>query len=153
MKTNYLFPHSFKKIGWIILIPSIIAALIYLIKGELEGPELPVFAIWSDELFGKERFFRVIENVLADELIAIGLVLGSVFVALSKELREDEFIMRLRLESLVWALYWNYGILLFAVLFVYDMPFFWVMSVNMFSLLLLFVARFRWRLNKADHEE
>lgn len=153
MKMNYLFPNSFKRVGWILLIPSMIVGLIYMIKGEIDGLELPVFAIWSEELFGKEIFFQVVENSIVDELIAVGLLLGTVFVALSKERHEDEFIMRLRLESLVWALYWNYGILLVAILFVYDMPFFWVMSVNMFSLLILFVARFKWRLKKADHEE
>jgi len=153
MKSNYLFPNSFKKVGWVLLIPSMVAGLVCLIKGEIDAPEFPVFAIWADELFGKQLFFTVVENVIADELIAIGLLLGTVFVVLSKERSEDEFIMCLRLESLVWALYWNYGILLAAIVFVYGMPFFWVMTVNMFSLLLLFVVRFKWRLKKADHEE
>jgi len=79
-------------------------------------------------------------------------LLGSVFAALSKEPVEDEFIQRLRLESLVWALYWNYGILLFAILFIYGMPFFTVMSINLFSLLLIFLIRFRLKLRAAKKE-
>lgn len=153
MKTNYLFPNAFKRIGWLLLLPSLLAGIVYLILGEIEGPEWNVFAFWTEELFGAQRYFVVVENVVVDEFIAIGLLLGSVFVALSKEKEEDEFIMRIRLESLVWALYWNYGVLLVAILFVYDMPFFWVMTVNMFSPLLLFVARFRWKLKPVRDEE
>ena len=136
-----------------LLIPGLLAGIVMLILGEIKGPEMKILAIWVDELLGKAGFFEVIENVIADELIAIGLLLGSVFIALSREKKEDEFIMRLRLESLVWALYWNYGILLFAILFVYGLPFFWVMTINMFSLLLLFVARFRWRMSSIRNGE
>ena len=153
MKSNYLFPTAFRKIGWVLLIPSFILGIVYIIMdyeaGFVEGW---AFAIWGEELFSKTIFFGFIENDLTDELIGIGLLLGSVFAALSKEPVEDEFIQRLRLESLVWALYWNYGILLFAILFIYGMPFFTVMSINLFSLLLIFLIRFRLKLRAAKKE-
>ena len=75
----------------------------------------------------------------------------------SKEKIEDEYIAKTRLESLVWATYLNYCILLLALLFVYDMAFFWVMIFNMFTLLLFFIVRFNYlifKLNKTEsHEE
>ncbi len=147
MKSNYLFPYSFRKIGWILLVPSLLFGIIYIIMdydlGFIEGT---AFAIWGEENFFDTVFFKFIENDLTDELIGIASLVGSVFVALSKEPVEDEFIQRLRLESLVWALYWNYGILLLAIIFIYGSPFFTVMTINLFSLLLIFVLRFRVRL-------
>jgi hypothetical protein len=43
---------------------------------------------------------------------------------------------------LVWALVVNYSILLFAILFVYDMTFLHVLFFNMFTPLIFFVIRF-----------
>ena len=76
----------------------------------------------------------------------------------SKEKDEDEFIAKMRLESLVWATYVNYSILLLALIFVFGIAFFWVMAANMFTLLFFFIIRFHWvmtraRKNLADYEE
>ncbi|MCB0375018.1 MAG: hypothetical protein KDD04_03770, partial [Sinomicrobium sp.] len=74
-----------------------------------------------------------------------------------KEKDEDEFIGRIRLESLVWATYVNYGVLLLSFLFVYGLSFFWVMIVNMYTILIFFVVRFNLQLrklkNSGNHEE
>ena len=74
-----------------------------------------------------------------------------------EEKTEDEFISRLRLESLVWATYVNYIILALSIIFIYDEVFFWVMILNMFTILLFFLLRFNWILSRTKkqmaHEE
>jgi hypothetical protein len=65
------------------------------------------------------------------------------FIAFSKEKIEDEFISRLRLESLQFAVYLNYMILTLQILLVHSTAFLDIMVYNMFSVLLLFIIRFR----------
>ena len=63
----------------------------------------------------------------------------------------------LRLNSLLVALYINYAVLILCSLLVYDLSFVTVMMYNMFTVLLIFMAVFRyniWRAKKgADYEE
>ena len=52
MKTNYLFPNKFKRIGWLILIPSAIVGLVTLIyeyEPSFLGVNVP--AIFIDDFF------------------------------------------------------------------------------------------------------
>ena len=63
-------------------------------------------------------------------------------VGFTKEKIEDEFIYKLRKDSLVWALIVNYSILMITILFVFDLAFFHVLMFNMFTPLLFFVIRF-----------
>lgn len=81
---------------------------------------------------------------LTDEVAAIGVILGLLFIAFSREKVEDEMIGQLRLEALQWSVYANYLILMIAILTVYDEAFFSVMVYNMFTVLLVFIIRFRW---------
>jgi hypothetical protein len=149
MKLNYLFPNKYKKIGWFILIPSAISGLITLIL-ELE-PEYLYFnvpAIFIDELFGDKHFIGMVYNNILNEILGVLIILSALLVAFSKEKSEDEYISKIRLESLVWAVYLNYAILLISFLFIFDLSFLWVMILNMFTILLFFIIRFNRQISK-----
>lgn len=147
MNINYLFPHKLKKMGWLVLLPSLIFGVIILITSyEPDILKLQVPAIFIDEFMGEKRFFGFIENNVLDEILGVLIICSSILVAFSKEIQEDEFIAKIRLDSLVWATYLNYGILLFAFLFIFDMSFLWVMVFNMFTILLFFIIRFHWKI-------
>jgi Ca2+-dependent lipid-binding protein len=77
------------------------------------------------------------------------LILGLAFVAFSRERSEDEFIARIRLESLLRATYLNYGILLLTIVFMYGSAFFMVLVFNMFTILVFFIVHFNLALAKA----
>ena len=104
--------------------------------------KMKVLSIYHDELFREKSFFQIIENGIFDELVSLCLIIGGVFIGFTKEKIEDEFIYKLRKDSLVWALIVNYSILLIAILFVYDMSFLHILFFNMFTPLLFFVFRF-----------
>jgi len=87
------------------------------------------------------------ENIVLDEIAAIMTIVGGVFIMFSKEKNEDEFIASLRLNALSWAVLTNCAILLFAIVFVYDFPFFWVLVGNMFTIPIIFILRFHWLLH------
>jgi len=151
MKKNYLFPHKYKKIGWFILVPSAIIGLLTLIyEYEPSFLDFDVPAIFIDEfkLENNKKIFGMVHNNILNEILGILVIISSLFVAFSKEKVEDEFIEKIRLESLVWAVYVNYGILLLAFLFIYDFSFLWVMIFNMFTILLFFIIRFNWQISK-----
>ena len=151
MKLNYLFPHRFKRIGLMILIPFIFLGL-YIINYDVE-PEIFDFnvpAVFVDEIMGEKFVFGMTENNILNEIVGVVLILSFLMVAFSKEKQEDELIAKIRLDSLVWATYVNYGVLLLSMLFIYGMSFFWVMIFNMFTILLFFIVRFNWQVNKLN---
>ncbi len=151
MNTNYLFPHRYKKIGWAVLIPSVILGLVHMIFNyEPAFLNIPVFALLDDGFLEKIKLFSFTENNIFDELLGVFIILSSLLVAFSKEVHEDEFIAKIRLESLVRATYINYAILIFGLILVYSGAFLWVMVFNMFTILLIFIIRFHWAVYKLN---
>lgn len=158
MKTTYLFPHRFKTIGLILLIPSLILGSIYLIDSEwLPEIQLTTFALYGDEFLGEDVFLQFFETNMTDEILGLILILGGMFAAFSREKQEDEFVMQLRLGALLWATYFNYIVLALSILFIFGTPFWQIMVANMFTILLVFIIRFNWMLQKSkkatDYEE
>jgi len=153
MKTNYLFPHQFKRIGWFLFIPGVLLGILFLItKSDISILNFKVLSIAEERIFGETVFFSITENNILDEITGLLLIIGALLIAFSKEKSEDEFISKIRLESLVWATYINYAILIFTIIFIYDMIFFWVLVFNLFTLLLFFMIRFNWALYKSKNQ-
>lgn len=159
MKTNFLFPNSWKKIGWLLFIPGIvlvIAGAIFNINSD-DYLQTKVFALYSDEVLKKSGWAQVINNSIVDELLTAMVIVGSLLVGFSKLKKEDEMIAKIRYESLVWATYLNYGIILFATLFIYGIAYLNVLIYNLFTLLFFFILRFHYRIYKiskaSDDEE
>jgi hypothetical protein len=150
MKTRFLLPNKLKKIGWFLLIPSSILGIIqiiYLNGSGVKFLDLKMFTIYSGSFapWGSPTVVFGFDNVnLSGTIIGILFILSAVMVAFAKENHEDEFIGKLRLESLLWATYINYAILLFCFLFFYGVGFMYVMIFNMFTILVLFIIRFNY---------
>lgn len=159
MKTNYLLPNEFKKIGWFLFIPSCIfgAILLFMFWEAQNIPGLDWFnwnvpAIATEEPLSDPQFFLIVKTNVLDEIISLLIIISALFVAFSKEKQEDEYISKIRLESLVWATYVNYAVLALAIIFVYDLAFFWILVFNMFTILLFFIIRFNWVLYKSKKQ-
>jgi len=154
MKTNYLFPNRFKKIGLFLFIPGIILTILAIAfdMDELNIFNTHVFSIASQPIMSKPEYFSIIEDNIQNEITGLLLIIGALFIAFSKEKYEDEFIAKIRLESLVWATYINYAVLIITLIFVYEMMFFWVLVLNMFTLLIFFICRFNWALYKSKNQ-
>jgi hypothetical protein len=148
MKTRFLLPNKLKLWGWILLIPSaILGILIIFFEFEMKFLEFKVFTIYSGSFapWGSTAVVFGFDKVnLTSTIVGILFLLGSLMVAFAKEKREDEFISKIRLESLLWATYINYAILLFCFLFFYGVGFMYVMIFNMFTILILFIIRFNY---------
>ena len=149
MNTKFLLPYQFKSLGWILFISGIsLLAYALFFENEPDFLNLEMFAL-AAETFNfssaeKNSYFLVVENNILDEIIELLLIIGGVCIAFSKNKVEDEFIAKLRLESLLWSTYINYGILILSILFIFEISFFYVLVANMFTILLLFIIRFNW---------
>jgi len=140
---NYLFPHQYKKIGLMALIPSVILGVVVIITDF--APEF--LDIKIDFVLSTNPFTKSTNNLL-NEILGILVILSGVVVAFSKEKVEDEFIEKIRLESLVWSVYVNYALLFLAMVILYDFDFLFFMTLNMFTLLIFFIVKFNWRISK-----
>ncbi|MCX2718998.1 hypothetical protein [Lentiprolixibacter aurantiacus] len=149
MKTKYLFHAKYRNLGWMVFIPaSILGFVTLLLEWEPAFLDVEVLGFFIDEVFGVEKLVGFTENNILNEILGILVILSGLTVAFSREPDEDEMITKIRLESLVWATYWNYGILVLAFLFLYDLTFYWVMVFNMFTILYLFIIRFTLSIRK-----
>lgn len=157
MKTSYLLPHKYKIIGWFLLILGLIAGCVFFFGDyDTNALTISVISIYNDTgIFGgEEGFLKIIENSIVDELIALSIIIGGLLVGFSREKLEDEFIYKLRKDSLFWAIIFNYIVLIFTVIFIYDFTFFDVLVFNMFTPLLFFIIRFNFlRLRSTRYEE
>ncbi|MCC3157409.1 hypothetical protein LJ737_09165 [Hymenobacter sp. 15J16-1T3B] len=150
MNTRFLFPHRYKALGWVLFAAGVVLGVLYL-HFQLE----PAVLTWQlpawlrlDPLLGNADT-RSRHNFLP-ELSGLLCIAGALLAACSRERAEDEFIMRLRLESLLWALYVNYALLALALVLTYDWLFFDLMVYSMFTPLVLFLLRFHYVLYRAS---
>jgi hypothetical protein len=158
MNVNYLLPNKYKKVGWMVFIPSAIIGIITVIfELEPEWLDVRVPSISIDEFLGEKEVFGMVKTNFMNEICGVLVIISSLIVGFSKERQEDEYISKIRMESLVWAVYVNYGILLISFLFIYDFAFYWIMVFNMFTVLVFFIIRLQWQISKTkkslDYEE
>ena len=145
MKTKWLFPYRFRFIGWLIFIPSAVLGLAAMYADFTINWLAANILSHAMTIKLENSITHLVDNQnLTDELGAIGVIAGLLLIAFSRERVEDEMISQLRLEALQWSVYANYFVLIIAILTVYDTAFFNVMIYNMFTVLLVFIVRFRW---------
>ncbi|HTD41562.1 MAG TPA: hypothetical protein VK671_13125 [Mucilaginibacter sp.] len=141
MKSNFLFPFWCRFLGWGLFLVHIPVVTFRNDLGfnfhEESSPQ---------GLFNSHHVFFLCTALL----MTVGLFL----VAFSKEKIEDEQIWHLRLESLRWAIYVNYLILVISLVFIDDVHH--IMELNLWVPLIFFIIRFRWvifRLNRSLSRE
>jgi hypothetical protein len=149
MSQTLLLPNRYKRIGWIILIPATILG-IYIIAKDFSADLIhaKVFSFFSYPLISNKppdrAPFSMIYVDITNTISGILFLVGSIFVGFSKEKKEDEFIEKLRLSSLLWAVWVSNILLLIGFLFFYDFSFLYIMIYNMFTVQIIFIARFNY---------
>ena len=135
MKKLPLLPHVYQKIGLIAIFPFLALGIAYL-GWDYNIPWLKYGNNTTHPLFGESSNFT-------DEVAAVGTIVSLIMIAFSKEKVEDEAIQFFRLASLQWAVIVNYVVLIICILSLYGGIFFNVMTYNMFTVLIIFIIRFR----------
>lgn len=139
MKTDYLLSPSCKKVGLWLGIPFVLGGLYLLSDGS-----------WMDTFLS-----QIGMKDCFDELVVIGLAVSLLLASFSREKDEDECIAHLRMQAWTMAVVSNYLILIVVTLCIYGMSYLNFMAVNMFTVLILFLVVFHWKLwrfRKENHE-
>jgi len=129
MKTRFLFPYWCRFLGIALIILHI--PIVLLQNTNRGGSETRTADFFSDG----HLFF-----ITTTLLVAIGLFL----IAFSKEKIEDEQISQLRLDSLQWAIYLNYLMLVVSLILSNDTQH--ILLLNLWVPLLFLIIRFRWKI-------
>jgi hypothetical protein len=138
MKATNLLPYKVKSLGWILLVPSLIMGLMVMyFEFEIPGFEIPV-------PYGSIFTSGSHLNNLTDELVSIIAIVSLSFIAFSEERTEDEWVSKIRLESLQWSVYANYMLLIISIIVVYGTHFFEALVYNMYTIPLFFILRFNY---------
>jgi len=140
MLTKILLPHHFQKIGWVMILPFsvLLFAVNYL------SFELSWLSITNPQASGLSGFFDPDKTNYTLEFALIGVFVALFLIAFSKEKQEDEYIQKLRLDSLLLAFYIYTFILILGTLLFYGFGYLEFRGYNMFTIQIIFIARFKW---------
>jgi hypothetical protein len=141
MDSSLLIPNRYKRIGWMVLVPSFILGL-FVRFADLQFSFL--------EISKKDKSLLDDDINLTDELALTGIIIGLLLLAFSREKVEDEYIGKIRLESLQWAVLINYILLIIATWLIHGLGYIDVMTYNMLTVLVIFLIRFHYVLRKTQ---
>ncbi|MDE6553242.1 MAG: hypothetical protein K2K98_09845 [Muribaculaceae bacterium] len=143
---NLLFPHIFQLIGWIMFVPSMIAG------GIIFSGFLPFDGI-MDHLS-----YEGMTETIVNDIVIIGIALGSLFIVCSKERIEDEMTSSIRLSSILNSIYAYVALLVACTILINGVDFIIFAFINLSILPILFVCNFRLEMHRynkmfADEEQ
>lgn len=133
---NFLFPHIFQPIGWIMFVLSL---------------TIGVYAYFGTPVFGA----GIAETIVIDSAI-IGTALGALFIVCSKERVEDEMTKSIRLASLLNSIYAYVILLVCCTILINGVNFLMFAIFNLVLFPIIFVCNFRLekhRYNKMCEDE
>ena len=137
MNTQFL-PFHWKIPGILLIAAGIILCFFYLFMDF--RITLPVFAIYSS--FLETKTFEIIQTNIADELILLVYLTGIFLVICSKEKIRDPEDEPLHSKAWIISFIINSVFLFLSVLFIYGTGFLVVMTINLFSVTLLYLIIF-----------
>jgi len=108
MKSRFLFPHK-----W--MVPGIVLFLIGVTVHFLNQSTAAPIGVFQKI---HTLFPGIDAQILADDVEYLCSIIGLLLIAFSKEKIEDEQIVKLRTDSLQWAIYVNYGIFIICTVFI-----------------------------------
>ncbi|HNY06222.1 MAG TPA: hypothetical protein PKL23_07225 [Candidatus Egerieousia sp.] len=157
---NYLLPHIFQRIGWLLLACVIAFGIFTSIRNSGNNKDFTInvkYWHYSGMILSKSNsgFTCEKENVTFTLIIVLGLA-ALTCIALSKEKTEDEGIAHVREIALVRSLWITTAISVLAAILIYGIPYLYVMFFFLFAYMLIYIIVFRIAMvnfNKTCHEE
>ncbi|RRD63047.1 hypothetical protein [Tannerella forsythia] len=143
MKNTYLFPNSYRRIGQILAIPSVLLCGYYLFFAD--GDLLPcrMFSVLSFELFSSVEWFTMVETDAMRQISFVLFTISLLFIAFSREKEEDEYMEYLRSHSMRWAMLISGIVTIVVTLLVYNLAYLYFVFINLYLILILFILKYR----------
>ena len=138
---NLLFPHSFRLIGWIVFIPTLLLGAMTIL--DIAGVTMPGAGL---------------AEILGPDVTVIGIAIGALLIVCSRERVEDELTKEIRLTSLLYSVYAYVGLLVICTIFIDGVDFLLFALINMALFPVIFAASFRIMMSRhkllnADEEQ
>ena len=149
MKSKYLFPIVFRKIGWSLFIPFLLWGIGYMFSGgtfiEIDGSNtIALFDGFSDT-----KFLCITNNdSWTDELIIIFLTISMLFIGFSKEKDEDEMTPVERQNAFVWSFWVTALLYTFGIITIYGISFLSYSFVMPYIFFILYITKFNIAMHK-----
>jgi hypothetical protein len=147
MEMKFLLPRKYRLIGWVLVVPSAVI-MVMSMYFDFSLPFLNYVGKGTHISLDPAFIWNIQSHNFTGDIAGVLLLVGLLMVAFSKEKIEDERTQRLRLESLLWAVYVNSVLIVLAIILTYGTLFLNVMIYNICSTLVFFIARFRWVMDK-----
>jgi hypothetical protein len=145
-------PNKFRIFGWIILLIGIVLGVARFYFGiKLEFLDIKVFAVYSK--YFETNYFKVIDNHVSEELIALLLLVGLFCISFTREKIENDYISAIRYKSLILTFYINAVLIALSFLFVYGIGFVTVLVINVFSPFIIYIILLKYFLYKSQKTE
>ena len=146
MKKNYLLPPYFKIMGLIMLLPTLWLGFKIYINQMLGSMLDNIFRNMKDAPYpdGIAPYAAMINNgSLWDEIVILAFTLSFALMAFSREKVEDEYIWKIRMNSLVYALMIDCILICVAIFTLYGMNFVNFMVFNFYIIVAIYLVIFR----------
>jgi hypothetical protein len=154
MKSLYLLPNSFKKIGIILFIPFFVASILLLAgPGECEYFSIPVFSFFDSGIFETQKTFTLTQTDPINELTMIGLLVSIAFIALSKEKDEDEMTPIIRQNAFVWSFWATIIVDAAGIIFIYGLEFLTFSFAALYLYFIFYIIKFNMTMYKLRREQ
>jgi hypothetical protein len=148
MKLAFL-PRSLRWIGYALFLPGLTLGILWGWAGfKPEWMSVRVFAVYSSYL--RTVTMGMTRTNITDELAALLLLLGLLWLVFTKERNEGPETDHLRFRALALSLLLNSILLLFSILFIFGIGFIDVMIINLFSQLVIYLVAFRVMVARRD---
>jgi hypothetical protein len=132
-----LLPYKFKMIGWVLLIPGWILAILSLFEKNLVFLNAKILAVYSYYLSTKT--FVWITNNFQDEIATTLLSLGFLFIITAKEKNYDANLRDIKLKSFFIALLVNSLLIVLLSWTVFGLAYLKVLPFHLFSFQIIFL--------------
>jgi len=145
MKKPYLLPNYFKKIGWLLAVPSLIILILSVLEIFSVNFDFYFYGLSKDVVFfntSSKCIYSMNETSFIITILPIIIVIGLIFISFSKEKIEDEMITQIREKSFVWAIVISSIVFVLGTLFFYGIIYLYFLGGFIYLIFLLFILKY-----------
>ncbi len=143
MRENlFLLSRKFRPLGYFFIGIGLVLGLLRFKLGlKPEFLNWEVFAIYS--LYLEPFYLKIISNQMLEEISGLFILFGLFSIAFSKEKEENKQNNTLRLNAFFISTYLNFLFLVISLFFTYGLGFIYMMIIQLFLFLIVYIISFR----------
>ena len=145
-----LFPRKFKFAGYVLIVLGFISGYLYFLGGKPDFLTLPIFAAITS--YAETRYMVLAQTNLLDEISAVFILIGLIFVGFSEVKNESAEIKSIRIKALILSVYSTTVFWIIVFLLIYGWTIFIFSTFVFYVYLLIYISIFNYLLFKLKSE-